>query len=460
MKRHKPDPRPGPPRNSERSSPRHDTAPVRGKSNLIETAVEPERALLVGIQWPVLTGALTIEYLDELDMLAQTAGACVVGREISKRAKKDPALLIGKGKAEELAAIIAELEANLVIFDEDLAPNQARNLEKIFGQRVLDRSGLILDIFARRARTRESRTQVELAQLRYLLPRLAGAWTHLERQRGGIGLRGPGETQIETDRRIVRTRISVLEDELVHIDKVHQTQRANRDELFRFALAGYTNVGKSTLMNALTSAGVYEENLLFATLDSTTRTLPVSPRRSALLSDTVGFIRKLPPALMASFRSTLAEIREANCILHIVDLASPSYREQMAEITKILGELEAATIPSVLVFNKIDALEDEATLRLTKSEFPDAVFISARKRTGIDSLLERMREEMNRDFVELTVTLRPEDGKLLSELHRVAEILDEQADASTIILRVRISKQVGQKLGLLDKDKRSRRREG
>jgi GTPase len=420
----------------------------RGKGKLIETAVEPERALLIGVQWPDLTGVLTIEYLDELDMLAQTAGARVVGREISKRSKRDPALLIGQGKAEELGEIVRELTADLAIFDEDLAPNQARNLERIFGCRVLDRSGLILDIFARRARTRESRTQVELAQLRYLLPRLTGAWTHLERQRGGIGMRGPGETQIETDRRIVRTRISQLEDELLHIERIHHTQRAGREEIFRFALAGYTNVGKSTLMNALTDAGVYEENLLFATLDSTTRQIAFSPQRRALLSDTVGFIRKLPPALVASFRSTLAEIREAHCILHVADLASPSVREQMVEVDKILDELGTKDIPRILIFNKIDALEDDAQLRLARNDFPGAEFISARSRAGLDHLRDRMLEQLAGEYVEIELELPHSAGKRLAELRREGEVLEQHASESGIRLRVLIRRTVAQRLGL------------
>ncbi len=403
----------------------------------------------MGVIWDRMAGSLAEEYMAELDMLAQTAGARVVSKELAKRGKADPATLVGKGKVAELAQIVEETKADIVIFDEDLAPAQVRNLEKAFGKRVIDRTGLILDIFARRARTREAKTQVELAQLRYNLTRLTRAWTHLERQQGGIGMRGPGETQIETDRRMIRTRIRLLEQDLAHIERVHDTQRANRTGIFRFAIAGYTNAGKSTLMNALTQAGVYEENLLFATLDSTTRALQLGPRAKALLTDTVGFIRKLPTGLVASFRSTLAEIREADCILHLVDLASPSVRDQMVEVEKILAEMGLAAIPQILVFNKIDALEDDLPLRWATQEYPEAVFISARQGTGLDLLRERMRAAHAKDLVELELAIPASDGLLISELHRVGEILKQSHDDNRLLLRVRLPEGEARRLGLL-----------
>lgn len=415
------------------------------------TAANRERVLLVGVVGKGMSAALALEYLDELELLAQTAGAAVVARELSKRPRPDPATLIGKGKVQELREIAEETTADLVIFDDDLTPAQARNLEQGLERRVIDRSGLILDIFARRARTREARTQVELAQLRYLLPRLTRAWTHLERQRGGIGMRGPGETQIETDRRIIRRRISVLELELKHIERVHETQRTGRADTYRFALAGYTNVGKSTLMNALTEAGVYEENLLFATLDSTTRALQLAPKRKSLITDTVGFIRKLPPHLIASFRTTLAEIREAHCIVHVMDIASASWREQMAEVNKILGELAALDRPQILVFNKVDLLEDDVPIRLAARDFPEAVFVSARQGTGLKVLLERMRTVMAAGMLELSITVDPAAGSLLAELHRVAEILTMNPDGSVLEMRIRIPAAHAQRLGLVEK---------
>jgi GTP-binding protein HflX len=357
--------------------------------------VTPERTILIGFCMPGTIESLAKEFLDELDLLAQTAGAEVVGREMVKLRRRDPASFIGKGKVEELTEIAEEEKADLLIFDEDLSPGQTRNLETAIGRRIVDRSGLILDIFARRARSREAKTQVELAQLKYMLPRLSGAWAHLERQQGGIGMRGPGETQLETDRRIVRTRIRLLETELKHIAKVHETQRAGREQTYRFALAGYTNVGKSTLMNVLTQAGVYEENLLFATLDSTTRAFKIGSKFKALLSDTVGFIRKLPSGLVASFRTTLAEIREADCILHVIDLSSPSCREQMAEVEKILSEMGVGGIPRINVFNKIDALEDDVNLGWAKREYPDGLFVSARKGTNLEKLMSTMSDEFS-----------------------------------------------------------------
>ena len=408
----------------------------------------PERALLVGIQWPGQTRALVQEYMDELDMLAQTAGAEVVGKELVGRRDKDPALLLGKGKAVELQEIADETRAELVIFDDDLTPAQARNLENVLGRRIIDRSGLILDIFALRARTREAKTQVELAQLRYLLPRLTRAWTHLERQQGGIGLRGPGETQIETDRRLIRERISKLTDELEHIDRIRDTQRAGRKEIFRFALAGYTNVGKSTLMNALTQAGVYEEHMLFATLDSTTRMLELGPASRALLTDTVGFIRKLPPGLVASFRSTLAEIRDADCILHVVDLSSPAYPDQMHEVEKILQEMGLKDRPRLLVFNKVDAIDDDEPLRQARKAFPEALFVSAKRGIGLDDLLERIRSVLNEQMVELTLHVAYSESERAAELYRIANVVEQTATDSGLNLRVRMPLADAKLLGL------------
>ncbi len=409
-----------------------------------------ERALLVGICRPGENMTAALEHLDELAMLAETAGAEIVERELVKMRQYDPALYVGKGKANELAVLVAESKADLVVFDEDPAPAQARNLERILKTRLVDRSGLILDIFAKRAQSREARTQVELAQLNYMLPRLTGAWTHLERQQGGIGMRGPGETQIETDRRIIRAKIRKLEEDLAMIEKQHRTQRAKRADVFRFSLAGYTNVGKSTLMNVLTQAGVYEENLLFATLDSTTRNLPLGQGIKAVLSDTVGFIRKLPHGLVASFRSTLAEISEADCIVHVIDIASPTYREQMETVENILNEMGLSDVPVIEVFNKMDALDDPSVLKWVKETKPEAVLISAVKGTGIETLRERMRHVMEQDKVVLEIQLDPANGKLWQELYRVGEIQSTEAVGDSIHMKVQLDRIEAGRLGLLE----------
>lgn len=409
-----------------------------------------ERALLIGICKPGEHLTAAQEHLDELAMLAETAGAEIADRELVKLRQIDSALYVGKGKATELSALAAEVRADLVVIDEDPAPAQCRNLERELKTRLIDRSGLILDIFAKRAQTREARTQVELAQLKYMLPRLTGAWTHLERQRGGIGMRGPGETQIETDRRIIRSRIRKLEEDLVLIEKQHRTQRAKRQDVFRFSLAGYTNVGKSTLMNVLTSAGVYEENLLFATLDSTTRALPLGQGIRAVLSDTVGFIRKLPHGLVASFRSTLAEISEADCIVHLIDAASPTYREQMETVENILNEMGLSDVPVIEVFNKIDVLDDPSVTKWVKEHKPEAVLISAVKGIGIDTLRERMRHVMEQGKVVLDIQLDAANGKLWQEIYRVGEVQSTEAIGDVIHMKVQLDRVDAGRLGLLE----------
>lgn len=408
----------------------------RKPSELVEPEIE--RALLIGICLPGEPLSQAQEHLDELDMLARTAGAEVVDRDLVVMRRIDSATFIGKGKVDEIAEIAGDANADLVVFDEDLAPAQTRNLEQRIGKRIIERSGLILDIFAKRAQSKEARTQVELAQLRYMLPRLSGAWTHLERQKGGIGLRGPGETQIETDRRIIRERIRQLQKDLEHIERIHSTQRSGRERTFRFALAGYTNVGKSTLMNVLTNAGVYEENLLFATLDSTTRVVNLGFRQDVLLSDTVGFIRKLPPDLVASFRSTLAEIREADCILHIIDLASPSVQDQIKEVDRLFSEMEISDIPQIHVFNKVDITEDKQIIEWARREYPAGVFISARQHIGIDKLEDVMKQTVNDARRVYTVLLSNEEGKLLSLLHQVGEVLGTRATEAGIQVQVRL----------------------
>ena len=317
-----------------------------------------ENAVLIGVITRDQPLEKIEEYLDELEFLTFTAGGQVIKRFVQKINLPNPKTLIGTGKIEEVRSFVEENEVSTVIFDDELTPAQQNNIEKIFKCKILDRTGLILDIFAQRAQTSYARTQVELAQYEYLLPRLTGLWTHLERQRGGIGMRGPGETEIETDRRIVRDRIALLKKKLVKIDRQMETQRSNRGALVRVALIGYTNVGKSTLMNVIAKSEVFAENKLFATLDTTVRKV-VLGNLPFLLSDTVGFIRKLPTQLVESFKSTLDEVREADLLLHVVDIAHPNFTEHIESVNQILGEIDCEDKPTVMVFNKIDQYSAE-----------------------------------------------------------------------------------------------------
>jgi len=340
--------------------------------------------------------------IEELALLADTAGARVVDRIVQRRGTIHPATFIGKGKVEEVRTRAQERGAEVAIFDDDLSPAQVRNLEKALGLKVIDRSELILDIFARRARTREARLQVELAQLEYSLPRLTGMWKHLERQAGGIGTRGPGETQLETDRRLVGERIAKLKRDLAAVERERETQRRKRRREFRAALVGYTNAGKSTLFNALTRANVFVENRLFATLDATTRQM-VSPERTmALLTDTVGFIRKLPHHLVASFRSTLSEATEADLLLQIVDASDPDFRRQMLAVDGVLEEILTEPRPMLLVFNKADRLDDPTLAQGLRVEFPGCLVISARGGEG----LAELRTEVWRQASERSAATR------------------------------------------------------
>ena len=322
--------------------------------NNIDSKIEHEDAVLVGIITPQQNEEKSKEYLEELDFLAHTAGAKPVKHFLQKLPYANPKTFIGTGKLDEIKSYINANDIKLVIFDDELGPSQLRNLEKVLECKILDRSNLILDIFASRARTAHSKVQVELAQYQYLLPRLTRMWTHLERQKGGIGMRGPGETQIETDRRIIQQKIALLKEKLVQIDKQKAVQRGNRGAMVRVALVGYTNVGKSTIMNCLSKSEVFAENKLFATLDTTVRKVVIE-NLPFLLSDTVGFIRKLPHQLVESFKSTLDEVREADILLHVVDISHPNFEEQIEIVTSTLAEIEATDKPTVLVFNKVDA---------------------------------------------------------------------------------------------------------
>ncbi|WP_425235265.1 GTPase HflX [Ulvibacterium sp.] len=315
--------------------------------------IEYEQAVLIGVINREQNEEKVTEYLDELEFLTYTAGGEVTKRFVQRVEVPNPKTYIGSGKMKEVEAYVKEHKIGSVIFDDELTPAQQNNIEKLLRCKILDRTGLILDIFAQRAQTSYARTQVELAQYEYLLPRLTGLWTHLERQRGGIGMRGPGETEIETDRRIVRDRISLLKKKLVKIDKQMETQRGNRGSLVRVALVGYTNVGKSTLMNVISKSEVFAENKLFATLDTTVRKVVIG-NLPFLLSDTVGFIRKLPTQLVESFKSTLDEVREADLLLHVVDISHPQFEEHIDSVNQILDEINSAEKPMIMVFNKID----------------------------------------------------------------------------------------------------------
>ena len=362
-----------------------------------------EPCVLVGVISADITEAITIEYLDELSFLAETAGANAQRTFMQRLPFPNPKTYVGKGKLEEIREYIKASDIELVIFDDELSPSQLRNIERELECKVLDRPILILDIFASRASSFHSKTQVELAQLQYMLPRLTRMWTHLERQKGGIGLRGPGESQIETDRRIIQMRISLMKERLQDIDKQMTIQRGNRGQLVRVALVGYTNVGKSTLMNLLAKSDVFAENKLFATLDTTVRKVVIE-NLPFLLTDTVGFIRKLPQQLVESFKSTLDEVREADLLVHVLDLAHPNFEDHFETVNTTLQEIDKEEKPTIIVFNKIDSLKEEVSLDELKRTWMarlggrPVVFISAVDKTNIDELKIELYREVKRIF--------------------------------------------------------------
>ena len=399
-----------------------------------------EKVVLVGLATRSTGRTLVNEYLEELALLADSAGAEVVDRIVQERPTINAAYYIGKGKAEEIASLVEEKEIVSVIFDDDLSTVQVRNLESLVKCKILDRSGLILDIFASRAKTREAKTQVELAQLQYMLPRLTRQWTHLSKQYGGIGTKGPGETQIETDRRAIRTRISHLNEKLHVIARERAVQRKGREQFTRVALVGYTNAGKSTLLNWFSDAGVLVEDRLFATLDSTVRQVTLSPAHRILLSDTVGFIRKLPHHLVASFKSTLDEVREADILLHVVDVSHPLFDEQMSVVNETLEELGAAGKPMIIVFNKIDRLVNRNVIGYLTANHPDAVFVSATRGIRMSALREYLAAKLDAQVVEQTLTVKAADYRTIARLYETAEILEKSYDGETITIRYRIRK--------------------
>lgn len=401
-----------------------------------KTDLSFERAVLVGIVTKEQDEDKLDEYLDELEFLTYTAGGEVIKRFSQKLEKPNPKTFIGTGKMEDVREFVKENEIGAVIFDDELSPAQQKNIEKILKCKILDRTNLILDIFAQRAKTSYARTQVELAQYEYLLPRLAGMWTHLERQRGGIGMRGPGETEIETDRRIVRDKISLLKKKLETIDKQMEVQRGNRGQLVRVALVGYTNVGKSTLMNVISKSDVFAENKLFATLDTTVRKVVIR-NLPFLLSDTVGFIRKLPTQLVESFKSTLDEVREADLLLHVVDISHPNFEDHIDSVNQILTEIETIGKPTIMVFNKIDAYkpekidEDDLMTEKTSAHYTlkewkrtwmnrmgeNVLFISALNKENMEDFRKKVYEAVR----EIHITRFPYNNFLYPEYDKYGE---------------------------------------
>ena len=401
-----------------------------------------EKALLIGVIKLGNTDEMIKEHLDELELLAQTAGAEVVGRITQRVSKINPATFIGKGKANQVIDQSKELDVRLIIFDDELSPAQIKNYHKISEDiKVLDRSGLILDIFRKHARTKEATTQVDLAYLEYLLPRLTRQWTHLERQMGGIGTRaGMGETQIEVDRRLIRTRITRLKKDLEKIEKERETQSIRRESEFRVSLVGYTNAGKSTLFKALTGSDVYIQDQLFATLDTTIRKLALDASHTILLSDTVGFIRKLPHNLVASFKSTLKEVLEADLIVMVLDMSSPQISDHMDTITDVLMEMSADSIPIIHVLNKVDLISDGNMIEKLQRSFPESVTISAHQHLKLSDLTCKIVEKMESNYQTIDLQLSYEDGKSIAQVQQGVEVLERAYEEEGVKLKIRGSR--------------------
>ncbi len=383
-----------------------------------------EKAILIALKGFGAPDEVVEEYLNELELLAKTAGAETVMRITQDKSRFDNAYYVGKGKVEEIKQLAELNDVDLIIFDDDLTPTQVRNLEKMIEKKILDRSGLILDIFAQHARTNEAKTQVELAQLEYLLPRLTRAWTHLSKQYGGIGTKGPGETQIETDRRIIRTKIAKLKEKLEKIEKQQTTKSLKRQNLVSASLVGYTNAGKSTLINLLTDAEVLAEDKLFATLDSTTRSLDLAKNKKLIVSDTVGFIRKLPAHLVASFKSTLNVVREADIILHVIDLSHPFFEEHIKVVQDTLKDLGCETKPTLLIFNKADKIKDKHIIDYVKAKYSNSIIISAARGINIQNLNKKLIEFYDNNFVSRTIKVSTYQSKFISVIYSLADVID------------------------------------
>ncbi|MBO6622979.1 MAG: GTPase HflX [Balneola sp.] len=399
--------------------------------------IEKERVMLVGLYGPDTTKFQAEEYLEELALLADTAGGITVEKVLQNKTNPDITTFVGKGKLQELKRLKGELNIDTIIFDDDLSPTQVRNIETGTDAKILDRSALILDIFAGRAKTAAAKTQVELAQLQYLLPRLTRYWTHLSRQKGGIGTKGPGETQIETDRRIIGQRIATLKDKLTKLDKQRTTQRKGREGMHRVSLVGYTNAGKSTLMNALTETNVLAEDRLFATLDSTVRRHELE-NHTILLSDTVGFIRKLPHNLVESFKSTLDEVREADVLLHVIDGSSKMAHEYKEVVDTTLEELNATNTRTILVLNKVDMM-DADQIREMRSDYPDAIFVSAEQSIGLDELEEKIEQMIESEYEDHILQIPMSKYKAVAFIHENANVDKEVYEGSDVELTFRMA---------------------
>lgn len=404
--------------------------------------INNEEAILVGVVQNQMKEDLIKEHLDELELLAETAGAKVIGRVTQKISKINPATFLGKGKATQLITKAKEIKAKIIIFDQELTPAQIKNYHKLTKKvKVIDRSGLILDIFKRHAKTKEASTQVQLAYLQYLLPRLTRQWTHLERQMGGIGTRaGMGETQIEVDRRIVRTKISKLKKELIHIENERKTQSIKRNKEYRVSLVGYTNAGKSTLFKSLTGADVFIKNQLFATLDTTIRKLNLDSSHRILLSDTVGFIRKLPHNLVASFKSTLKEVLEADLILIVLDINSTQILDHIKTIEEVLEQLGAENIKKLFVLNKFDLIKDKSKIKKLKRMFPESVIVSAKEHLMISELKSQIFDIMDQDYETINIEIPYKAGDKIAYAQKDVMVLKRNYKDDVIQLKIRGSK--------------------
>lgn len=404
--------------------------------------LKKEKVIIVGTIQSKLNDLQVNEHLKELELLVNTAGGIVAGKVIQRISKINSATFIGKGKANQLISQAAQLGVKIIIFDDELTPAQIKNYHKISKKlKVMDRSGLILDIFKRHAKTKEATTQVELAYLEYLLPRLTRQWTHLERQMGGIGTRaGMGETQIEVDRRLVRTKITKLKKNLLQIEKERKIQSARRKSEFRVSLVGYTNAGKSTLFKAFTGSDVYIKNQLFATLDTTIRKLNIDSSHNILISDTVGFIRKLPHNLVASFKSTLKEVVESDLILMVLDISSEYIEDHAKVIKSVLKSIGAKKIPTVYVLNKVDLISEEKKINSISNNYRDSVIISAKRHLMLSKLKKVIIKKMEENYQTLDIQLSYSEGKTISQIKNTLEILEESYEENVVKMKIRGSK--------------------
>lgn len=411
--------------------------------------VRAERAILFRVVLPEERKGEE-EPLEELNRLAETAGADIIHTVVQNRGSIDPLYYIGKGKAVELSQIAKDMDADVLICDDDLSPAQVKNLEKIIDEKVIDRSELILDIFATRAKTFQAKLQVELAQLEYTKPRLTRMWTHLSRIEGGIGTRGPGEKQLEVDKRIVSKKIHELRKKLREIEKRQERLVASRKEFFTVSIVGYTNAGKSTLMNALTEIDTFVEDKLFATLDTKTSVCKLENGKKFLVSDTVGFIKKLPHHLVSSFKATLEEARHADLLLHVVDTSSPAIHNQIEAVNAVLKELGCDNKPTIMVFNKIDAVKDESVIPLLRTHYRDCIVISAKIHQGIEDLKQKILEMLEKNFVNVELSCSAGNGKLIAYLYEHANIINSRFDNERATFRLFIEEKLVQKLQMME----------